>query len=173
VPATLALLAVDPEEPWGKAAAVPPCGDLRAPVEALLEAADAVVPVFEDDLPYFPWDTLRDARVGLVSAMARPERVLRSLARRGVVPRVVVRARDHTSVAIRTLLEHERGEAAVDVWVATLKCSLHAPRPTVVLPHAIALPPWLRIALGRIGRALTPANPSNTLELYERLRPHA
>ncbi len=32
VPATLALLAVDADEPWGRAATVPPWGDLRAPV---------------------------------------------------------------------------------------------------------------------------------------------
>jgi tetraacyldisaccharide 4'-kinase len=183
VPATLALLAVDPEEPWGRAVAVPPCGDLRAPVEALLEAADAVVPVVEDDVP-FPWDTLRGARVGLVSALARPQRVLRSLARRGVVPRVVVRARDHTSVPTRALLQHERGDAPIDVWVATRKCSLHVARPTVagegprndnlvVLPHAILLPPWLRDALGHVVRALTPANTGNNLKCHEGLRPHA
>jgi len=171
-PATLALLAVDPEEPWGRAVAVPPCGDLRAPVEALLRAADAVVPIVEDDVP-FPWDTLRGARVGLVSALARPHRVLRSLARRGVVPRVVLRARDHTPVATRTLLQHERGEASVDVWVATRKCSLHVPRPTMVLPHAILLPPWLRSDLARIGHALTPANTGNNLKCNEGLRPHA
>jgi tetraacyldisaccharide-1-P 4'-kinase len=175
VRATLALLAVDPEEPWGRSAALPPCGDLRAPVEALLEAADAVVPVIEDDDVLFPWDSLRGARVGLVCALARPQRVLRSLARRGVVPRVVVRARDHTSVANRALLEHERSRS-VDVWVATRKCSLHVARPTmagetprrdnlVMLPHAVRLPPWLRTALEHIGRALTPTNPGNNLNL--------
>ncbi|HEX8794330.1 MAG TPA: tetraacyldisaccharide 4'-kinase [Polyangiaceae bacterium] len=178
-PATLALLAVDPEEPWGRAAALPPCGDLRAPVEALLAAVDAVVPVNEADDPGpFPWDALRGARVGLVSALARPHRVLRSLARRGIVPRVVVRARDHTPVAIRALRQHERSRS-VDVWVATRKCSLHAPRPTLtrerlmVLPHAILLPPWLGAALARIGHALTPADQGNNLKCHEGLRPHA
>jgi hypothetical protein len=121
----------------------------------------------------FPWDTLRGARVGLVSALARPSRVLRSLARRGVVPRVVVRARDHTPVATRALLEHERGETSVDVWVATRKCSLHVSRPTLILPHAIVLPPWLQSALERIGRALTPADTGNNLKCNEGLRPHA
>jgi tetraacyldisaccharide 4'-kinase len=175
VPATLALLAVDPDEPWGRAVAVPPCGDLRAPVEALLAAADAVVPVFEDEDVPFPWDTLRGARVGLVTALARPHRILRSLARRCVVPRVVVRARDHTPVAMRALLQRqrERGGAPVDVWVATRKCSHHVPRPTWVLPHEILLPPWLRSALERVGRALTPANTGNNLKCNEGLRPHA
>lgn len=168
--AALALLAVDPEEPWGRAAAMPPCGDLRAPVEALLEAADALVPVAEDpdgDAPPSLWETLRTARVGLVSSLARPQRVLRSLARRGVVPRVVVRARDHTPVAMRAIREHERS-GAVDVWVATRKCSVHVPRPTnvVVLPHAIVLPAWLRAALERVGHALTPANVGNNLNLF-------
>lgn len=165
VPATLALLAVDPEEPWGRAAAVPPCGDLRAPVEALLAAADAVVPVIEDDDVPVPWDSLGSARVGLVTAVGRPHRVLRSLARRGIVPRVVVRARDHTPVAIRTLVQRERSRS-VDVWVATRKCSLHAPRPTLVLPYAIHLPPWLQGTLARLGRALTPAYPGNNLNLF-------
>lgn len=171
--ATLALLAVDPEEPWGRAAAMPPCGDLRAPVESLLRAADAVVPVVEDEAR-FPWDSLRSARVGLVCALARPQRILRSLARRGIVPRVVVRTRDHTPVAIRALREHERSRS-VDVWVATRKCSFHVPRPTrvLVLPHAILLPSWLRAALLRLGHALTPADQGNNLKCHEGLRPHA
>ncbi len=171
--AALALLAVDPEEPWGRAAAMPPCGDLRAPVEALLGAADAVVPVTETETETDDgeapslWETLRGARVGLVCALARPQRVLRSLARRGVVPRVVVRVRDHTPVAMRAIREHERS-GAVDVWVATRKCSVHVPRPTnvVVLPHAIVLPPWLRAALGRVGDALTQADAGNNLNLF-------
>ncbi|HEY6463199.1 MAG TPA: tetraacyldisaccharide 4'-kinase, partial [Polyangiaceae bacterium] len=41
--AWLSLLSVDADEPWGRARAVPPCGDLRAPVHALLSATDQVV----------------------------------------------------------------------------------------------------------------------------------
>lgn len=180
-PATLSLLAVDAEEPWGRAGAPPPCGDLRAPVEALLGAADAVVPVVEDEDAPFPWASVSGRRVGLVSALARPDRVLRSLARRGIVPRVVVRVRDHTSVPDRALRQHERaGGAGVEAWLATRKCSLHVERHTLVIPHEIVLPPWMRGALRRcvetsprIGHALTPANPGNTLKCDERLRPHA
>jgi tetraacyldisaccharide 4'-kinase len=47
VRAGLALLAVDPVEPWGRAGAMPPLGDLRAPRTELLHACDAVVPLGE------------------------------------------------------------------------------------------------------------------------------
>jgi hypothetical protein len=41
----VALLAVDADEPWGCAQAVPPAGDLRAPREALLAVCDRVVAI--------------------------------------------------------------------------------------------------------------------------------
>jgi tetraacyldisaccharide 4'-kinase len=39
----LALLAVDPDEPWGRAAATPPRGDLRAPIATLLSGRSSSI----------------------------------------------------------------------------------------------------------------------------------
>jgi tetraacyldisaccharide 4'-kinase len=144
VRAALSLLAVDTDEPWGRARSVPPRGDLRAPVEALLAWADAVVAVGEGEVrqgeigvgarvvsrgvflgtSLVPWTALAGRRVGLACALARPERVLRFLARRGVVPVAVVRAADHRPLAPGAFRAHADD---VDVWVATAKCALHAP----------------------------------------------
>ena len=145
--AALALLAVDAIEPWGRAAQVPPCGDLRAPVGALQAAADAVVAIGEGlahvdarvvsrgawlDAVLVPWHELRACRIGLLCALGRPDRVLRSLLRHGIEPVVVVRGRDHgeiPAVGMRThtsLLVGARAHAHVDLWLATAKCALHA-----------------------------------------------
>ncbi|MDP9150828.1 MAG: tetraacyldisaccharide 4'-kinase, partial [Myxococcota bacterium] len=115
-PSALALLAVDAAEPWGRASRMPPNGDLRAPVAALLFASDAVVAVGDPDVGspvrgafqahvlsegvrlggrHLNWADLRGARVGLISALARPERVVRALARRGVTLQALLAARDH------------------------------------------------------------------------------
>jgi len=158
--ASLALLAVDAEEPWGRAGSVPPLGDLRAPKEALLAACDRVVAVGDgagDDARVVsrgawyrgalrPWAELRPARVGLLCALARPERVVRQLARRGVSLVSVVRARDHGPFGRPALAAAAR--ARVDVWLATPKCALHlhefAALPVAVLDHGVALSAPLR-----------------------------
>jgi tetraacyldisaccharide 4'-kinase len=171
--ASLALLAVDDEHPWGRAQAVPPCGDLRAPIEALVAAADRIVPV--DDrgsrgvrvgTELRAWDELAGLRLGLVVALARPERVVASLARRGLVPAVVVRAEDHGRVSADAL----RRAPPVDLWMASPKCALHA-RPALeavwpgrpagllgVLDHTVALAPEVAAHLRRLA-CLDPARP--------------
>ena len=135
VRASLSLLAVDADEPWGRAADVPPRGDLRAPVAALLALADLVVPV-GDDAPdartisrgayvgdtLLSWDTLRSLRVGLACALGRPDRVLRSLKRRAITVVALARARDHGPIPARAFRGHP---GRVDVWLATPKCALH------------------------------------------------
>jgi tetraacyldisaccharide 4'-kinase len=155
--ATLALLAVDAEEPWGRAAAVPPRGDLRAPVAALLAAADVLVRVGDDspdvsvrsagaflDGALLPWETLRPLRVGLASALARPRRLLRFLARRGVVPCATALGGDHAPIPARAL--HGR----VDLWLTTAKCALHvasAGAPLATLDHVVVCSPTLSAKL--------------------------
>jgi tetraacyldisaccharide-1-P 4'-kinase len=203
-PATLALLAVDPDaargdgghRDWGDVGLRwRPWRGLRAPASMLLAACDAVVPMgtatgsgeppFEGDAalvlgrPMWPsrvesrgawvdegtlltWDALREVRVGLLVALGRPERVLRGLERRGVVPRAIVRARDHGPFgpAARWRVERLTGGRrpgrggdgpgeGVDLWLATAKCMLHAARalpgvPVAVLDHSVALHPLLR-----------------------------
>jgi tetraacyldisaccharide 4'-kinase len=168
--ASLALLAVDELRPWGHAQAVPPCGDLRAPVAALVAAADRIVAVGEgstdartgsrgvrvaDELR--PWSELAGLRLGLVVALGRPARVVASLARHGLVPSVVVPAEDHGPVPLDAL----RRAPPVDLWIASSKCALRA-RPALeavwpgrsiaVLEHTVALGP----ALTELLRSLAP-----------------
>jgi tetraacyldisaccharide-1-P 4'-kinase len=182
--ASLALLSVDAAEPWGCASALPPRGDLRASLTALLDECDVVVPVADgprvevpgaqslalpgrevlparaesrgawvDDGSLLTWDRLRSARVGLFLALARPDRVLRSLARRGVHPRVVVRVRDHGPLSRRAGSTMRRA-TDVDLWLATAKCAFYVPRgltaPLAALEHTVGLSLALRSRLSRL-----------------------
>jgi tetraacyldisaccharide-1-P 4'-kinase len=65
--------------------------------------------------------------VGLLCALARPERVVRSLASRGIALRAVVRAPDHGPLGTKLLVQAARAriDARVDLWLATSKCALH------------------------------------------------
>ena len=139
--ASLALLAVDALEPWGRAQAVPPRGDLRAPIDDLLAASDTVVTVGEGDgddahvvsggawqgAEVVPWSALRTRRLGLACALARTERVLRMLRGKGVVPVAVAAGADHGPVPVAAMVAAEA--AGVDGWLATAKCALHVPPP--------------------------------------------
>jgi len=166
-PAALALLAVDAIEPWGRARALPPCGDLRAPVEALLAAADAVVAIGESlaqadarvvsrgawlDGSLVPWSDMRSRRIGLVCALGRPDRVLRSLALHGIAPATVVRGPDHGPISPGWMT------ADVDLWLATAKCALHAGRDArharvATIEHELLLSRGLEQRLERIATA--------------------
>jgi tetraacyldisaccharide 4'-kinase len=131
----LSLLVVDGRAPFG-AGHCPPCGDMRASKAALLAACDAVVsidvPCVELGRPSFvvparlcgarePDGTLRmprelaRLRLGLAVAVARPERVLTTLAEHGIVPRAVHCAPDHGVP--------RPPRVAVDAWLTTPKCA--------------------------------------------------
>jgi tetraacyldisaccharide-1-P 4'-kinase len=124
------------------------------------------------------WEAMRSLRVGLCVALGRPERILRWLARRHVLPQVVVRARDHGPFGSRARRAVGAGSArGVDVWLATPKCALHATRafpglPLAVLEHAVVLDLSLRNTLRAIGRAgaLTAEEGTNSLQLLESTR---
>lgn len=126
--ARLALLAVDAEAPWG-AGALPPAGDLRAPREALLAAADLVVPVDATPAEAILGErrvslaSLRDRRVGLFTALARPERLVRALARAGLEPATTVHVPDHGP--LDDVTASRLRAAPVDLWLATTKCGAH------------------------------------------------
>ncbi len=129
VRATVSLLAVDAEQPWGG-------GDLRAPRRVLLEAADAVVPIAAAAEGI---ESLQNTPFGLFTALARPDRLLRSLPR---PPARIVRVPDHgpSDRSVPTLLEE-----GIEAWVATPKCAIHLERlrprrPIVVLEDRVALP---------------------------------
>lgn len=190
--AALALLAVDAVAPWGRAGAVAPRGDLRAPRDALLRACDGVVTIGDDrggdgvatdeavslvadgdrqnrehaavrwhasaassgarvGGELVPWGDLAGARLGLLCAMARPERVVRALALRGIALQCVLRAPDHGPPSAKLLAraDRARNELGIELWLATAKCAVHfatcgAPQdtrqdtrrhPTQDLPH--------------------------------------
>jgi tetraacyldisaccharide 4'-kinase len=185
--AALALLAVDAREPWGRARATPPRGDLVAPARALVDACDAVVTVGasrDDSVPELPgprpvwravatsrgaylreenhtgsahlltWAELRSRRVGFLSALGRPYRVLASLAAHGTEPVARVEAADHGplgSWAAQACRAAARRQG-VELWLTTPKCALHAERaggrralgaPVATLDYSIALAPVL------------------------------
>jgi tetraacyldisaccharide 4'-kinase len=148
--ASLSLLAVDAEEPWGRAAAVPPRGDLRAPVAALRSVSDLVVPVGEDSADarvvsrgayfgdrFLSWEALRTLRLGLACALGRPERVRRFLERHGIALVATAFARDHGPIPLRMLRPRH---GVVDVWLATPKCALHVDStraPLAIVDHEL------------------------------------
>jgi tetraacyldisaccharide-1-P 4'-kinase len=129
--ASLALLALDGLEPWGRACATPPRGDLRAPIAALLGACDVTARIGEDVVVHsdgarlstgelLDWDRLRALRVGLATAVARPRRILLSLERRGVHP---IRA------LTLTFADHHPPRSlprvpGIDLWLVSSKCGV-------------------------------------------------
>ena len=165
--AALALLAVDAAHPWG-AGFCPPCGDLRAPREALLSACDRVVVIgraagevaarggaadvasvrsdgarLGDET--LGWGELRRRRVALWTTIARPERVTRHLARERVVPVLVVALGDHarpTRADAERAIERAR-QARVDLWLTTAKCATRIPPlggvPVATLTYELSL----------------------------------
>jgi tetraacyldisaccharide 4'-kinase len=159
VRASLALLAVDACAPWG-AGALPPAGDLRAPRAALLAAADLVVPVDATPravvvdgvrlaLGSLADRAARGCRLGLFTAIARPDRLERALEGAGIPLACVVRAPDHGPVDAS--LARRLAAAEVDLWIATEKCSLHLERASAraiaVLDGGVELPRALLDAL--------------------------
>jgi tetraacyldisaccharide 4'-kinase len=163
----LSLLAVDAASPWG-ADACPPAGDRRASRASLLAAADAVVAVHDGAsirdalagvrVPLFTvpadavlassdgrplaWHELRGARVGVVLAVARPGRVLDTLAAHGIDPAVTRLFADHA------LPRRCAGRDSVDIWLTTPKCAtkldaIYDGAPVAVLRRTLALPEGL------------------------------
>jgi hypothetical protein len=101
-----------------------------------------------------PWEALRPLRIGLLCALARPERVIAALACRGVRPVVVVRGRDHGPLPRAT------DRTVVDLWLASPKCALHASMlslsaPLATLEHSVEVPPDLADALTAVAQGNT------------------
>ncbi len=97
-------------------------------------------------------------RAGVFTAIARPTRFVRALEQRGIVPRVVVRARDHLARGSERQAARMAGRWGVDYWLTTEKCSfslekswLGAPRYTVALRLALAPTFVARLRLLRDG----------------------
>jgi tetraacyldisaccharide 4'-kinase len=166
------ILVVDGDQPWGSGN-TPPLGDLRAPRELLLRAADAVVVVTEtaensclgafSHPPRIAKATLSGARApggslvlfdqlgrepfGLLLGIARPDRVVRALGRRGLHARISVRFGDHVLPAPGELERAGRAARAgsLRAWLCTAKCAPRLPAavggvPVLVLDHQVEVP---------------------------------
>jgi len=139
------LLVLDGGRPFG-AARCPPRGDLRASLRALGAACDVALvgPGAADELEIraalgrrvpvlrfsvesrgavtpegrmVSFTELAATRVGVVLAVARPERVLDGLRARGISPEVVVVAADHDTPGA------PRVARPPDAWLTTAKCA--------------------------------------------------
>jgi tetraacyldisaccharide-1-P 4'-kinase len=100
------------------------------------------------------WRAVETQRAGVLTAMARPERLIAALARRGIVPRAIVSVRDHGPFddSGRRRVEEATAAGGLDLWLATPKCALHAARampalPVAVVDQLVTLHPALRTRL--------------------------
>lgn len=160
------ILVLDAAAPWG-GGACPPAGDLRAPREALLGAADHVVAVGSGDLSAecppeaiaihsriegataangdrWSLASLARRRVGLFVAVARPSRIEAALRGAGIDPRPVIALADHAIPSARDLARAARFE--VDVWLTTARCAVKFPAaiesaPVLALEHRLDVAP--------------------------------
>lgn len=132
---TLSLLAVDAERPWGSGR-LPPAGDLRAAPEALVACADHVVPV--EAMPTaVRWEdgaraslvslvSQKGLRLGLFTAIARPDRLIGKLREVGARLVEIVSVPDHGPITPEARVRLASGNIrSVDAWIATEKCALH------------------------------------------------
>jgi tetraacyldisaccharide 4'-kinase len=97
-----------------------------------------------------PLDAVAHRRVGLLAAVARPERIVEALRSRGIRPTEIRLFGDH-----RPLPERRWSPAPVDSWVTTGKCATklgahYEGKPVWTLVHRLRLPDTLvDRALGR------------------------
>jgi tetraacyldisaccharide-1-P 4'-kinase len=92
-----------------------------------------------------PLAHLAGATVGLLSAVARPDRILDTLARRGIRPALSVAFPDHHRPT-RAELNRVAARAThrIDAWLTTGKCATKLPEvlggaPVLVLDHTLRL----------------------------------
>ncbi len=162
-PARLAasILTLDAARPWGSGAC-PPAGDLRAPREALLAAADLVAAVGSPVATGLPpgsllipstlagalspmgelisLGSLSSLRLGLLLAIAHPERVLASLRSAGLTPVETILLGDHALPSPRLLAR--AAALGLDAWLTTGRCATKLPpslgrAPVLALDHRL------------------------------------
>jgi tetraacyldisaccharide 4'-kinase len=125
--ATLSVLALRDDTPWGSERVLP-AGDLRARPSALLAACDLQARVH---VPLgAACHALAGKHVGLITSIARPDRIVRALTAAGLHVATHLDLGDHGSLARRTLVRALWAAPSVEAWVATPKCAEH------LLPHA-------------------------------------
>ncbi len=139
----LSVLVLDGDKPWG-AGSCPPLGDLRARRDRLLKAADVLLversldAVADVALPHLRWtferrltsverpdgtrssvDELRAKSLGLLTTIARPERLERRLEAAGVSIAAWRAGPDHGALKER---RHPTGDPPIEAWLTTAKC---------------------------------------------------
>jgi len=173
------VLVLDAEAPWGNTR-FPPAGDLRAPCDALLDAADLVAVVRDETSPASAnldagdkrlfevvtrVDQVRDGdgravalgelasrRAGLLVAVARPQRMADTLARRGIHLAATIAFGDHDQPSTAYLERAVSAASSVDLWLTTAKCATKLPHairgiPVFVLDHRLEVPDGLISAI--------------------------
>lgn len=164
--AHLALLVVDAARPWGSGKC-PPLGDLRAPAERLVAAADVVVRVATHasaGVADAAWNLegavsprhgarytladLRRLRVGLVTNLARSGRVVETLRAHGVETRAHIDLPDH---AQPRRAPRELAGSDIDVWLAPTKLRSAADWPaTAWIEASLSIAPSLLATCERV-----------------------
>jgi tetraacyldisaccharide-1-P 4'-kinase len=165
----LSLLVLDGDKPWGTGAC-PPRGDLRARPDRLLRAADMLLvegslAKLEDvalppmrlsfarrliavELPNgerHPISWLSDKALGLLTTLARPERLRVRLGEHGIHPVVQRSGPDHGPLTERRGRHAARG---IEAWLTTAKCRENLGQrfeniPVWVLVEELSLPEQL------------------------------
>jgi tetraacyldisaccharide 4'-kinase len=167
-PARLALSILVHTASPGGGGRCPPAGDVRASPERLFNAADVILECgagreLRDGEPHVMWwqselvgatgpagqscplRALVTERVGVVLAIARPERVVQALEAAGLRPQSIELLPDH---ATPRAAGSPLGVRAVDLWLTTAKCAskkgrLYKGAPVWTLKHRANLPPEL------------------------------
>lgn len=114
---------------------------------------------------FLDYEELSGLRLGLVTSLARPDRISAWLGRRGVTPEVILSGGDHRPVSTRAMREAGKG---LDAWLATEKCATHlgafADLPVFTLDYR-AFPAVALVAA--LGAALTAQTSGHRLENSE------
>jgi tetraacyldisaccharide 4'-kinase len=139
----LSILVLDGNKPWGSGAC-PPLGDLRARRDRLLKAADVLLversldAVADVALPHLRWTferkltwverpdgtrlpvhELQGKPLGLLTTIARPERLEQRLAGAGITIASRRAGADHGALKER---RRPLGESPIEAWLTTAKC---------------------------------------------------
>ncbi|MGZ5970040.1 MAG: tetraacyldisaccharide 4'-kinase [Polyangiales bacterium] len=114
-----------------------PFGDLVASWERLHRAADEHVEIGGPDAreEVALEKEVDSARIGLVTSLARPARVLSALSAMGIRPRVHVERDDHARLSGGEL--RRLAAMPVDVWLVDAKTRAHAPDLGVLVRHQV------------------------------------
>jgi hypothetical protein len=121
---------VERANPW-------PFGDLVASFPRLARATDERVEIGGPDAreEVRIEGTLDAARIGLVTSLARPRRVLAALAAMGIHPRHHVERDDHASFSAAEL--RRLAATPVDVWLLDAKSHVRAPGLGLLVRHEV------------------------------------